>query len=398
MVSIFAMTISCKKKNEILLEDLQIFETTKKNHIWYYFSASGFFQIDKPQNAPFRPSLPWTEAIRISSAGNSAQEENDNVLGYAVVNRLGILCFEGEKKTLSQDSNVFANRTAGNLVFLNNTPIFSVYKSAFFNDTISDAEYKNDESSHLFLVQFDSKAKISYPIINSTNLVENYFVDNNFVEGSFTESKNSEVTDFVWDGLNWLCSVKTLSDLKTDFSYISWKPTVPLLSLSPSLAKDNIVITESNLEEFKKAKNFIDYSFAPERVKSLCKAFSSTVPFILEVKTAGGTSPRIYKNEVLNSSKEELSAKAILSPSWSCALFEDGTLFLEGALPGKHILRGGKPIAIRLPKLPAGFVYSDIVISNSTLYAAWEESSFYKTGRSGFLEVDLDKTLYSKIL
>lgn len=374
--------ISCGKKKQDDFSQIPEMETKKGNHIWYYFSNSGFSEIDKPQNAPLRPQTPWTETIRISSAANATEDQNGNTLGYAVVNRLGIICFEGNQKYLSQDSNVFDNRTAGNLVFLNNTPIFSVYKSAFFNNTISDVQYKNDGANHLFLIQFDSKAKISYPLVNTTNLVDN---------------KNSEVTDFVWDGINWLCSIKTINDTKTEFSYLSWKPNVPLLSLSPSQAKDKITIQPSNMEEFKSAKILLDYKNAPERIKALCKGFFDEVPFSLEIKNADGTSPRIYKNEILNSTKEELNAKAIIAPSWSCVLFEDGTLFLEGALPGKHILREGKPIAIRLPKLPAGFVYSDIVISNLTLYAAWEETSFYKTGRSGFLQVDLEKSLYSKI-
>jgi hypothetical protein len=93
----------------------------------------------------------------------------------------------------------------------------------------------------------------------------------------------------------------------------------------------------------------------------------------------------------------ELNAKAIISQSWSAALFEDGTLYIEGALPGKHILRGGKPVAIRLPKLDKGYIYSDFVISGTTLYAAWEETDFYKIKRSGFLSVDLDSTLYSRV-
>ena len=58
----------------------------------------------------------------------------------------------------------------------------------------------------------------------------------------------------------------------------------------------------------------------------------------------------------------------------------------------------GMPVAIRLPKLPVGFVYSDFVISGSTLYVAWEESSFYETGRAGFLQVNLDRTLYSRLI
>ena len=96
--------------------------------------------------------------------------------------------------------------------------------------------------------------------------------------------------------------------------------------------------------------------------------------------------------------KKDLQGKALLSQSYSGVLFEDGTLFLEGALPGKHILRGGKAVCIRLPKLPKGFMYSEFTISGTTLYAAWEESSFYKTGRSGFIQVDLDETLYKKLI
>ena len=117
----------------------------------------------------------------------------------------------------------------------------------------------------------------------------------------------------------------------------------------------------------------------------------------MEVKSAAGSSPRIYENEITGSFEQELNANAIISQSWSAALFEDGTLFIEGALPGKHILRGGKPVAIRLPKLEVGYVYSDFVISGTTLYAAWEQSDFYKVSRSGCLSVDVNATLSSKI-
>ena len=140
-----------------------------------------------------------------------------------------------------------------------------------------------------------------------------------------------------------------------------------------------------------------EFSAAPERIQKMLKGFVDSIPFILEVKSAGGSSPRIYQNEPAGSFEQELSAKAIISQSWSAALFEDGTLFIEGALPGKHILRGGNPVAIRLPKLEQGYVYSDFVISGTTLYAAWEQTDFYKTNRSGFLSVDLDSTLYKAV-
>lgn len=376
--------LSCKKKQEIVqIEVPQSIEIKKNSHTWYYFTNGSYKHVDKLQNVPYQNALPWTEAVRISSANNTADTGDSNYKAYAIVNRIGILTFDEEKITISSDINLFNDRTAGNLIFLNNTPLFSVYKSGFFNDTITDSNYKNNNEKHLFLVQFDDTAKISYPIINCNNICEEI---------------NSEVTDFVWDGLNFLCSIKSITDTKNSFSYIKFKPVVPLLSLSPSTSKDNLVISQSSVDEFRKAKELLDYKNAPERIKNLVAGFSNDLPFVIDVKSAGGTSSRMYANSVPNSSEKELQAKAILSQSWSAALFEDGTLFIEGALPGKHILRGGKPVAIRLPKLPAGFVYSDFVISGTTMYVAWEETSFYKTGRSGFLEVNLDKTLYSKLL
>lgn len=374
----------CKKKQTITPAETPIkIEIKKGNHTWYYFTNGTYKQIDKLINVPFQQKLPWTEATRISSANNLADEGDGNYKAFALVNRLGVITFDNEKITVSADINLFNNRTAGNLIFLNNTPIFSVYKSSFFNDTITDSNYKNNQDQHLFLVQFDDSAKISYPIINCNNICD---------------ETNSEVTDFIWDGLNFICSIKSITDSKNSFSYISFKPNVPLLSLSPATTKDNLVISQSSVDTFRKAKEQIEYKQAPERIKSLVAGFSDKLPFSIEVKSAGGVSSRTYENKISGSTEKELQAKAILSQSWSAALFEDGTLFLEGALPGKHILRDGKPVAIRLPKLPANFIYSDFVISGTTMYVAWEESSFYETGRSGFLEVNLDKTLYSKLL
>lgn len=364
----------CRKKNIIKNYDSEITEKIElktTNHTWFYFTENGYEKIDKIQNVSEKKFEPWTEAQRISSA--NCTEKN----AFAVVNRLGVLCFEDENIHFAKDANLFSQRTAGNLVFLNETPVFSLYKSSFFNDSIKSAKYKNDFENHLFLVQFDNEAKISYPLINCNNI---------------SKIPNSEVIDFVWDGLNWLCCIKSLTESQTIFSYISFVPTVSLLSLSPATANGNLSIAESSVEDFRKAKQQLDYSFAPERVKSILAGFSKEIPFTIEVKTAGGCSPRKYLNKP--NETEFLKAKAILAESWSAALFEDGTMFIEGALPGKYILRSGKPVAVRLPILPQNFIYSDFVISGSSLYAAWEETSFYETGRSGFIYVNLDNTLY----
>ena len=376
----------CKNKDKAK-EDQKIVEigTQKTDHVWYYFNQDGFVQVDSPRNAPFAGSFPYTEAVRISSANNGATDLDGTVKAYALANRLGVICFENDKISVAKDVNVFANRTAANLVFIDGTPLFSVYKSAFFNDTISSAAYKNDTSAHLFLVQFDDTSKISYPVINSTNL---------------TELTNAEVTDFYWNGKEWFCCIKSVSgdaSGKTDFSYIKFTPAAPITSISPVSAEDLITVKQSSVNEFREVMNVKPYAQAPERIRNMLQSFDKAIPFMIEVKSAAGSSPRIYENEAPGSFETELNAKAIISQSWSAALFEDGTLFIEGALPGKHILRSGKPVAIRLPKLDEGYVYSDFVISGTTLYAAWEETDFYKVSRSGFLSVDLDSTLYSII-
>ena len=373
----------CKKQTKLPVQNAISVEITKSNHAWYYFTNTNYNLIDRPQNAPAQAEKPWTESIRISSANNEACTQNSDSKAFAVVNRLGILSFNDEEISLSSDTNLFTDRTAGNLVFLNNVPVFSVYKSVFFNDTILAPDYKNDSSAHLFLLQFDSTAKISYPVLNCNNL---------------TDKTNSEITDFYWNGLEWCCSIKTISDVKNEFSYIKFKPLVPLLAISPSTAENKIQIEECDADFFRRCKVHHDYEASPDRIKKLLSGFDKKLPFIIEVKNAGGSSSRIFENNVADSNEKQLNAKAILTANWSAALFEDGTLFLEGALPGKHILRSGKPVAIRLPKLPSGFVYSDFVISGTTLYAAWEETSFYKTGRAGFLQVNLERTLYSRLI
>jgi len=375
--------ISCKKKpEETNIIKTEKIELNKTNHTWYYFTQKEYQKIDKIQYVPKTQFIPWTEAVQISSANSSSFSGEDHA--YAVVNRLGILSFDGENISLSKDENIFTDRTAGNLNFFNGTPVFSVFKSAFFNDTIKDYDYKQSDSQHLFLIQFDTISKISYPLVNCNNL---------------TKESNSEVTDFSWDGINWNCCIKTISESKTNFSYVNWKPVSTLLTLSPITANSNISITESNQDEFRSKKEIQDYKASPERIKNLLSGFSGNTNFQIEVKTSGGSSSRIFENIVSSETSDKpLFATAILAQSWSAALFEDGTLFLEGALPGKHILRNGKPVAVRLPKLPADFVYSHFIISGTTLYAGWEENAFFKTGRSGFIQVNLDKTLYSKLL
>ena len=101
---IFCVIFSgCKKKPvEPELDKLPKVEEIKSDHIWYYFNDSGFAKIDEPQNAPVSGDLAYTEALRISSANNATNDDSGNK-AFAVVNRLGILCFDGKNISLAKD-------------------------------------------------------------------------------------------------------------------------------------------------------------------------------------------------------------------------------------------------------------------------------------------------------
>lgn len=344
---------------------------------WFYFTDQKIEEVERPDFSPVISRGPWTETIRISSANNV--ENVNKPKGYAIVNRLGILTFEGDKVTLSKDVGTFTDRTAGNLVFVNDTPVFQVYKSSFFNDSISAADYKKDDKNHLFLLQYDDNTQLSYPIVNCRNI---------------SDKEQAEITDFNWNGTEWNCSVKYIEDGKINFSYINWRPVSSLLSITPASAKSDIIAQETTVQKFRNSKNAMDFDNAPERVKSMLQGYGSKIPFTMELKNAGGASARIYQNSVSDSLKFERKCYGILAKEISSVLFDDGTLYLQGNLRGKPFFNDGGTIVLRLPKLPAGYVYGEYVITENTLFAAWEESSFYESGRSGFIAVNLERILY----
>ena len=371
LISLF----SCRKKqsNPANIEENLI----KTKHTWYYFSEGNYIKTDKIHNVPNAVQKPWTEAVRISSAVIESEQNNGIPKGFATINHLGILVFQGESIHLYTDKEIFNGRTAGNLVFANNTPFFSVYKSTFFNETKSALELK-----HPFLVQFNPEQNILYPVIEVENLG---------LESS------AEINDFIFDGQYWTCSIKNSTDEKIDFSYITFQTKEDINLITPYDAEKMIHISSSDTDSFRNAKKPKDFSNAPERLKNLLATIPASIDFSVTVANASGHTPRTFiRTGKNNTDSDVLTAKAIISDTWAACLFNDGTLYLQGALYNKNILNGGKTLGIRLPKLPQNFTYGDFVISGTMLYSSWEETSFYKTQRSGFLSVDLNRTLYKR--
>ena len=112
--------------------------------------------------------------------------------------------------------------------------------------------------------------------------------------------------------------------------------------------------------------------------------FPAEFTFSVIWKSSLGTSPVQYFQQ--GNGAASLNANASAGKKYIAAIFSDGTSYIKTALDDKIS-------AFRLPLLPAGYIYGDFAISGDTLYVAWEQSSFYKTGRAGFLQVNLQTVL-----
>lgn len=369
-----AVFFSCGKSQQNF-EAQKIAETQAK-HTWYYFSDGNFKKAEGISCVPETPFRPWTEAARISDISVQDSKDDSVPRGFAVVNRTGILVFNGEQINLYSDSEIFSNSTQGNLVFYNETPVFSIYRNSFFN-----RQKASQRPAHTFLVQFNTEQNVCYPVLNVENL---------------GLPATAEITDFIWDGQYWTCSVKDSGNEgeKINFSYLTFQPKTDLTYISPKTAESYMFITQNTEQEFRRAKAPEDFSKAPERIKRLVSSLPKNLSFSLKVKNASGHTPRIFENIKNFSEKSTLEASAILSDTWAACIFSDGSFFLNGALFENRILNHGKTIALKLPKMPSGFYYRDFAISGMRLYASWEENSFYTIARSGFICVDLNEILY----
>ncbi|WP_210119397.1 hypothetical protein [Treponema parvum] len=390
----FFLCVSCAKKSTPLdlanlSNGMAAREIAESTHSWYALSVSGFEKTDLPKNAPPVPEKPWTESIRISAAGcESDKLDNKIPLGYALVNRLGVLTFRGGNIEFHTDRSLFSENTASNLFFEDNAPLFSVFKSVFFNEkaakqSIKDSTDLSGLPPRPFIVHYAPDSGIFFPLINYEDL---------------QLEAGAQITDFTWNGERFLCSVKKTENEKNIFSYVKIKTEAPLLSVSPGTVKTALFIEDSSADEFRNSKEIKDLSTAPARLRKLVSSIPENIPFTVECSYAGGS----YSSSFASLKGKDyagslLEAKALIADTWALAVFTDGTSYFSGACYSRPVLADGKTAAFRLPKLPEGFIYSYFALSGTRLYVSWEETSFYKTGRSGFISVDLDAVLYKKL-
>lgn len=382
-----AATIFCgcedKKNSGKNPEQAVEIEEKSSDHKWYYFSSGSYVETDLPEHSPILSLKPWTESLRICDGNVDSLGK-----GILLVNHFGVLLFENsDEPKLIQDSALFSTSTAGNLVFENDVPFFTLSKNSLFNKNLSETNpdsVKNQEESHV--VRLSLENSMFFPCVTYSDLKIEY---------------NAEVSGTYFDGKNWFSSIKINGKGKTDFRYIKWSSNGSLASLSPAPSPEKITISEISKDEYRKINAPKNFSSAPSRLKNLLSSIPADFDFLLSLHRNGGASPEYFfggsspdGKTAENVNDDGAEANAILTPEWICAIFGDGTAYFSGSLKGRTLLNNGKTVAFRLPKLPKEYVYGDFCISGDYLAVSWEENDFYKTGRSGFLVVNMAEIFY----
>ena len=369
-VSIFSL--GCDNKNKVVkTPDVVEFEISQKSddHKWFYFTSSGFVEIDLPQRSALISIQPWTESLRICDANTSSDGK-----GYVLVNHLGSLVFDSsDRPNFIQDYQLFSDSTSSDLIFENEDAFFTLSRNSFFHKKNAD-----DFSgvNRPYLVRISNETHMFYPVVNYDDL---------------KVEKDAEISGMHYDGGSFLASIKSEREGRVDFRYIRWNPIGKLAELPPQTTSGKVMVTESSEIDYRQKITPTQFSLAPDRLKSLLTSLSPNFDFGVTCKHTGGASPTYYLN---GSAAFATSSQALISDGWICAIFSDGTTYFNGALDGRHVLNNGKNIAFRLPKLPDNYFYGDFCVAGDYLIVSWEEKDFYKIGRSGFLTVDMRKLFY----
>lgn len=376
---------SCGKTNKEQPQEI----TKLRAHQWYYFTHRGFYPIDLPQNAPEVAEKPWTEAIRISAAGNNS---SDNC---ALVNRLGILDFTTGKPELFRDIMLFDDVTADTLIFTKDGPVFHIYKNSHFNqqeqtNLVTGQNQEEDSFTQPLLVRYDRKQKLCTPVLTYGNM--NIPLD-------------AQLTSIIPQDDIWIGAVKTTRNDVVNFKYITFE-ALDKDGTIPDASRQVIPTTEIDADTFRQSQKPTPLNEAPVLLQQLFAQVPETFEFYLSCREEGKLAPVLYDNTKNQSPAGGYLAQGwgYLSPAGASAMFSDGTVYISKSLlvditkdeSAKASETGvptspltGGVIAFRLPKLPSGFSYGEFTVHGNTLYAGWEETDFYKTARSGFIAVDL---------
>ena len=356
-------------------------------HRWFYFTDEGFKETDVPRNAPKRQKKPWTEAVRITSSALI------NGTGYFLVNKLGMLVCPSasglqkqgiaSKTQLVKDPDLFLSAAAGSLFCIDERPVFNLYTNSIFS--AGNPQQKNDQNE-AFLIEYSAENRNFIPLLNG---------------GDFDRPRGAQLRELFFINDIWYALFKAAQTDRTEFYAYSFYTVEPITAFArapisaesgTSGFKPDIIVKNIGVQEFRDTVKPQPSSAMSAGLKDLLAPVPASVPWYLEVFSDGASaSERFVRREHAPKARQ---AYASSGADFSAAVFEDGTVCFIGTLPMKHVVNEGRPVAFKLPRLPAGYTYSCALIAGSTLFVSWEETAFFETGRSGFLAVDLERILY----
>lgn len=355
-------------------------KTTTNNHRWFYFTETGFLETQSPSLAPEKTLEPWTEKPRITSGSII----NNKV--FFTVNKLGILVCPAasgvqpngisSQTYLVKEDSLFTDYTAGNMYCVNGKPTFNLY-----TNTIFDKIENSITTTIPILIQFNPIANEFKTLLNKNDFVP-------VKESKLFKKLNLNSLQYV--NQKWYASFKNSLNNQTTILYTKTYSIEP--ENIKSLSK-NISCTQIKQEEFRQKTEPTPFHLAPQKIQDLLYMIPKTTPFYIRYIKDSDFNTTIFSQSSKHG--EIIEGYAMTTPNCSLAVFTDGTTYFAGKLPYKQVLKNGKTIAFKLPSLPDNYVYADSFIAGSNLYVSWEQRDFYKTGKSGFLVVNLEKVLYT---
>ncbi len=387
---------SCSKENTALQDSnyASLLESgnsqRQTTHRWFYFTEDGFKETDIPRNAPDTKRKPWTESIRITSSLHI------NNMAYLGVNKLGFIevphtfGFQengiASKVSLITNSNIFSKGVLGEVYNVDAKPVLSFYTNSFFDN--DETKKEGFDSTTPFLVSFDTETYEFLPLLSQEDLIS--FMHFEHENPDREQYALSEIRDIYYKEPLWTLLFKSFQESRTDFFALSFLPSSPL----GEIENQSFVANTLTMDEYRVLSRPKPSSDLPRRLQELLEPIASSVSYYLDYSINNGSSNDQYEH--IGSNAKPIQGYALSLDHCTLAIFEDGTIIFAGGLPSKEVLNEGKPLAFTLPDLGAGYLYGPTVLSGSTLIVSWEETSFFETGESGFLAVDMEQVLYQE--
>ncbi|UTC78434.1 hypothetical protein E4O04_10670 [Treponema sp. OMZ 799] len=339
-------TVSLTEKTEA--------ETKSLNIRWYYFTQAEksetpcLKQTDSPEKVPKQDFMPWTEALRVSGLGLMYDPP------LFLVNKAGILpAFPIEEEPKIEIKSEFYTKTAEGFYKTGIGSLLRLYTNTIFSSVLPD-------ESPSSLLRYNSVNGELLSLIRPEH---------------FKLTTGSQLSALEFDK-KWFAAFKTEQGDHVTFDYFSFSSFEDLLKGTYSVISQEEFINASSPSSLVGDKDGIGKILKMTGKNIKAEIFSEDL----------NTKQVIFYQNTNNSYAGDFEITASVcqfTPEnnqnpFKAVLLETGRLFYTDTETQEWK-------EISLPALPQDFIYTYFVIKNDIIISAWEEQSFFETGRTGLL-------------